>query len=193
MDRLIMKHRKEFAAALRAGKFEITKDGLVFPNQQVGVKGTYFIGEENEESGNILPDESLIAMLNTQFGASAKPAAWYIALFSGAITPIAGWTAANFSANSSEIISTTEGYSQATRPQYTPAVAAADAIDNLASKATFTIACTTSVVITGAALLSSNVRGGTAGILGSATRFANARTQYNADPFQIGYVVTLNS
>jgi hypothetical protein len=61
----------------------------------------------------------------------------------------------------------------------------------MASLATFTINNTAPMVIYGAALLSSNVKGGTTGTLASAGRFDASRTLYDNDVFQIGYRLTL--
>jgi hypothetical protein len=90
-----------------------------------------------------------------------------------------------------EITSNTEGFSQVTRPQYTPGAAAGGVIGNLSAKAEFSIVCSTSIVVNGAALISENTKGGTSGVLASCARFANARTLFNGDNFELGYTVSL--
>ena len=68
----------------------------------------------------------------------------------------------------------------------------AGVIGNLSSKAVFTIVCTTSINISGAALLSSNTKGSTsAGTLASASRFGTVRTVNSGDAFELGYEVEL--
>jgi hypothetical protein len=194
MDQLINKHKREFAADLDSGDYELTEGGLLFPRKSVMAKGMYFHsvnGQDEQESPNLINDEGILHFLNVVMGATAKIPTWYLALYSGAISPAGSWTAANFTANATEITSNTEGYSQTVRQTFVPGVAASGAIDNLASRASFTIACTTSINVNGAGLLSVSTKGGTTGVLLSSTRFATQRTLFNADIFQLGYRVTL--
>lgn len=192
--KLIRKHAKEFAAALKRGEFEITDSGLVFPKQKVLAAGEYFTVEDGQDVSlghNLQPDQALISMLNVYFKGTTQLTAWYLSLFSGAVTPDSTYTAANYPANASEITSNSEGYSNSTRPQWVPGTPASNALDNLTSKAVFNIECTTSITVQGGALHSSNVKGGTSGVLGSVARFNAARTLYDGDPFELGYKVTL--
>lgn len=194
MDRLIKKHAREFVADLREGEYELSEAGLVFPKKSVIARGEYFHsvnGEDEQVSRNLIVDQGILHILGVALGSTNKTAAWYLAPYATAISPAANWTAANFTATAGEITSTTEGYSETTRPLFSPASPAANAIDNLASRAGFTINCTTSVTINGAGLLSVNTRGGTTGVLLSATRFATARQVFDDDIFQLGYRVTL--
>lgn len=196
MDKLIRKHRREFASALRDKQYDVTDGGILFPKQQVFASGMYFHsvnGQDERCDPNLLPDASILNMLNVVFGVTAKQSTWYLSMYANAVSPAANWTAANYAATAGEITSLTEGYTQATRPTWTPGVAAAGQIDNLSARSTFTIACTTSLTVNGAALHSDNTRGGTTGVLGSAARFGQARTLYNDDSFQLGYRVTLAS
>lgn len=143
---------------------------------------------------NILPTEGLNNVLDVWIGAAPKPAGWYIALYSGAVSPAANWTANNFAANATEITSQTEGYSEATRPQFVAAgVAAGGVIDNIGNEAAYTIVCTTSINVNGVGFLSSNARGGTAGVLGSAARYGAVRTLQNGDAYEVGYRTTFTS
>jgi len=191
-----LKHAREFARALRNRDYEITPSGVVFVKQQVHAIGSYFhsvAGRDEQEAidHNLLPDAGILSILNTYFGGTSKQAAFYLALFSGAVNPSAALTAANFAATMSEITSNTEGYSQLTRPQWVPGAAAAGVIGNLSAKAQFTIVCTTSITVEGAALISDNTKGGTSGVLPSCARFTNPRTLFNNDPFELGYTVSL--
>ncbi|MBX9914092.1 MAG: hypothetical protein K2Y25_09345 [Pseudomonadaceae bacterium] len=196
MDK-IQKHSGEFAGALAAGNFEMTADGLLFPKQGVLASGIYYGsvngGDDEEEGKNLLPDQSMLDMLNVYFGAGTKRPNWYLALFAGQINPAANWTAANFAATASEIVSGSQGYSNATRPAFTTAPAAANQIGNIASKAAFNIVCTTSLNVEGAALLSDSGKGSTGGVLASAARYAQPRIVYNGDVYEVGYLVSLTS
>lgn len=197
MNEQILKHRRELAREYARGNYEQTEGGLLIKGVDVLASGVYFAsvngGALEVEGENLLPEEGLHHMLNVAFGATAKIANWYLALFAGQINPTDGWTAASFATTASEIVSATEGYSNATRPAFTGSPAAAKQITNLAAKATFNIVCTTSLVVEGAALLSSSGKGSTGGVLASASRFNQARTLYNGDVYELGYGVSLTS
>jgi len=176
--------------------YESTPEGLVFPKMGVLISGVYHHsvnGQDEQADKNLLPDAAILSILDVYFGDAAKINAWYLALYAGAVSPAANWTAANFAANATEITSNTEGYTELTRPQWVPSAAASGAKNNLTQKAKFTIATASSLTVNGAALLSSNVKGGTGGVLASAARFANPRTLFNDDTFEVGYTVTLTS
>ena len=151
--------RNSLARAIRGGDFEATESGILFPSIGVLAAGEYFDrinGGKWEFAGkNLLPTEGLSHILNVALGGKAKPAGYYLALFSGATAPNATWTAANFATVASEIVSQTEGYTLATRPQWSPTDTATNQIDNLGTVATVTIATTGTLTVTGAALLSS--------------------------------------
>ena len=114
-----------------------------------------------------------------------------LALFSGAAAPAANWTAASFAAAASEIVSLTEGYTNATRPAWTPANTSTGSIDNMASVASVTIATSSQLNVTGAAMLTNSTRGGTTGVLVSATKYAAARVFQSGDTYEVGYRLSL--
>lgn len=188
-----MKHLKDLAKFVQSGDYEETPEGLLI-HRGILAKGRYthsVNGQDLRIDPNLIPAEGIAYILGAAVGATAKISAWYLAVFSGNVSPASNWTAANFATQASEITSTTEGYSNATRPAWTAGSVTAGVIGNLASKAVFNIVCTTSVNISGAALLSSNVRGGTSGTLASASRFATVRQVYTGDAFELGYEVEL--
>lgn len=162
----------------------------------VYARGEYFGrvngGEWRKEGDNLIVLEGLAHILSVAFGQTAKPAGYYLALFSGATAPAANWTAANFAAVASEIVSMTEGYTSPTRPVWTPpASTATGSIDNMASIASVTMATAGTLNVTGAAMLTNSTRGGTTGALISATKYPVARTFQNGDTYDIGYRVSL--
>lgn len=184
--------KKELAKAIHNENFDVTESGLYFPTQSVGVKGEYFDRINDGEwmqTQNLITKEGLIDVLNTYFiNSKAKQAGFYLALFSGATAPAANWTAANFATVANEITSLTEGYTSATRPQFVPTSATDQTyIDNLANTARLTIATTSQLNVTGTALLTNSARGGTTGVLISATKYAAARTFQNGDTYDVGY------
>lgn len=177
--------------------FDETDEGIYFPKQGIMLSGEYMDrvnGGEVTFTKNLIPKEALIHVLNVAIGSKAKPAGLYLALFNGATAPADNWTAANFAATAGEIVSLTEGYTNATRPQFIPSDSTDQKyIDNFASVASVTIATTSQVNVTGVALLTNNQRGGTTGVLLSATKYPAARVFQNGDVFEIGYRVTATS
>lgn len=132
-------------------------------------------------------------MLNVAFGTTPKPAGYFLALFSAAAQPQSTWTAASFATTASEIVSMTEGYSGATRPEWKPTNTSTQAIDNLApaSVAKVTIKTASQLTVQGAALLTNSAKGSTAGVLISASKYPSARTFQDNDTYEIGYRLAL--
>lgn len=196
IDRDLQKHAREFAAALRDHKYEVSESGVFFPAQKAFASGVYIHdvnGADVREDHNIVTIEGLNHMLDVVLHGTTAVGTWYFGLFSANVTPVNTWTAANFTANSTEITSNTEGYSETTRQAFVEVAASAGSTNNTASKAAFTIATATSINVWGAGLLSSSVKGGTTGTLLSSAKFSAARTLYNTDVFNLGYTLTLTS
>ena len=183
--------RAELRQEVKAERFDITPEGVYFPRNGININGEYFArvngGGWEKEGDNLVVNEGLVHVLNVALGATAKPAGYFLALFSGSTTPAANWTAASFAAVANEIVSQTEGYTGATRPAWTPAAATAGSIDNLASAAQMTMATSSTLNVTGAALLTSSQRGGTTGVLVSASAFATTRMFQAGDLYELGY------
>lgn len=187
--------RKELAAAIHHENFDVTAEGIFFPKQGVMASGEYFDrinGGDWERTPNLIVTEGLAHILSVALGATAKPAGYYLALFSGAAAPAANWTAASFAAAASEIVSMTEGYTSPTRPVWTPpASTATNSIDNMAAIARVTMATAGQLNVSGAAMLTNSTRGGTTGKLISATKYAADRVFQNGDTYDIGYRLSL--
>lgn len=177
--------------------FDETKEGIFFPKHGFMLSGEYMDrvnGGEATFTKNLIPKEALIHVLNVAIGSKAKPAGSYLALFNGATAPADNWTASNFAATSGEIVSLTEGYTNATRPQFIPSDSTDQKyIDNFSNVASVTIATTSQLNVTGVALLTNNQRGGTTGVLLSATKYPATRVFQNGDVFEIGYRITATS
>ena len=177
--------------------FDETEEGIFFPKHGFMLSGEYMDrvnGGEATFTKNLIPKEALVHVLNVAIGSKAKPAGSYLALFNGAAAPADNWTAANFAATANEIVSLTEGYTNATRPEFIPTNADADKfIDNFRNVARVTIATTSQLNVTGVALLTNNQRGGTTGVLLSATKYPATRVFQNGDVFDIGYRITATS
>jgi hypothetical protein len=191
----LIKHARDIAGFINRGDFERTEEGLLIHSAILG-SGRYVHsvngGQDEREDHNLIPAEGIAYFLEVALGDSPKLANLYLAVFSGGVTPAANWTAANFPANATEITSTTEGYSNATRPQWARnGTSSGGVIGNLSTRAVFNIVCTSTLNISGAALLSDNVRGGVAGKLISASRYGSVRVVNNGDAFELGYEVQL--
>lgn len=196
IDRDLQKHAREFKGYLDNNQYDVSDEGILFPKAHVSIQGEYFAsspGYADSVEKNLVTTEGLNHLLMVALKDTAKLNTFYLALFSGAYTPVAGLTAATFTGAATEITSGTEGYSEAVRQTWVPAAASGGVMDNYASKANFTIATASSVTVRGAALLSSNVKGGVTGVLISASRFAQDRTQYDTDVFTLGYRVSIAS
>lgn len=199
-----LKHAREFAGYLRNFKYEVSPNGVYFPQANALARGTYthwVAGFESEmvSDHNIIPDEGLNHFLSVALkgpsGAGTQITTWYLMLHSGSGTPSASLTAANYNATLNEIVSGTEGYSEATRVQWV-----GDAVDtvntevvNGASPATFTIVTASTLAVNGAGLVSASTKGSTAGVLLSAGKFSATRNLSNTDEFKLKYKVDLDA
>lgn len=197
IDRELQKHSREFANALRNHQYEKTEGGeLFFPKQHAFISGVYthnVNGQDERIDSNLVVTEGMNHMLDVVLHGTTAVGTWYFGLYSGNYTPVATLTAATFTSATTEITSTTEGYSESTRQAFVEAAAASGSTNNTASKAAFTIATASSVSVWGAGLLSSSTRGGTSGTLLSAAKFSAVRTLYDTDVFNLGYTITLSS
>ena len=163
-------------------------------HEKIKARGEYFCrvnGGAWQRIGNMITDEGLSHILNVAFGSEAKPQGYDLAIHSGSATPAANWTGATYAAAASEIVSLTEGHTSATRPQWNPEAANGGVIDNVNTAASFTVATSGVLTVTGCALLTSPTRGGTSGVLVSAVQFPNVRQLQDGDIFDLGYRITL--
>lgn len=186
-------HFREFADAIDRGDYQVTDDGLLLKNAVLarGVYHAFVDGDLVERKPNLVPLQGLQYFLEAGLTGATAHTMWYLAIFAGAVNPMANWTAANFASGASEITSATEGYSNANRPQWVPGSISGSKLGNLSDLAAYNIVCTTNINIAGAALLSSNTKGGTSGVLVSATRFEAVHTVNNGSTFELGYEIEL--
>lgn len=169
---------------------EKVKAGGVFTVQCFDKDGNLKWTEENH---NLVVNVGLKDMNDKYFLGSAYTAAWYIGLYGAAasnnpaasdtMSSHAGWTEVT-------------AYSNATRPAATFAAATTadpSVITNSASPATFSINGTTTVG--GAFLTSNNTKGGTTGILFSASDFQSPgdRSVVSGDTLTVTYTFSLDA
>ena len=186
--------KRELQRAVGNHRFEQNdQGGLYFPAAGLVLAGMFNIqknDEEVEEFPNLIVDEFKNSALEQLFGGTAKIGTYYIAPYAGNVTPAASWTAANFTANSTEFTA----YDESTRGVWTVGAAASGAINNSASKATFTVSTAPSqTTIWGAGLLSASAKSATTGVLVAANKAAAARDNLvAADVITLGYTLTLS-
>ena len=194
IDRDLQKHAREFKGYIDNHQYDVTDEGILFPKAGALASGEYFYdsnGANPESTANLLPTQGLNYLLETSLRNGAQQTQWYLAIFSGAYTPVAGVTASTFTSSATEITSASEGYTETTRRPWTSVAASGGVTDNVADRAAFTIASANEVTIRGAALLSDPIKGGTNGVLLSIARFTNARTESSGNVFNLGYRVRL--
>ena len=169
---------------------EKVKAGGVFTVQCFDSEGNL---KWTAEKHNLVVNVGLKDMNDKYFTGSAYTAAWYIGLYGAAASndPAAGDTMASH-AGWTEVTD----YSEATRPAATFAAATTadpSVITNSASVAVFSINGTTTVG--GAFLTSDNTKGGTAGILFSASDFAapGDRSVVSGDVINCTYTFSLDA
>jgi hypothetical protein len=139
------------------------------------------------EDHNIIPTQGLNHILSVTCNGGAQVATWYVGIFEGNYTPVAGDTMATFVASSTE----TTAYTEAARPAWVEATPAAGSTTNSASKAEFTMNATKTIY--GAFLSSTATKAGTTGTLLSASRFATAKTADSGDILRVTVTMTLTS
>lgn len=197
LQRWLEKWDAHLAKALRTGQFVNHPDGGIVVFDDKRIRSGFFYRPEPGSNDvafapNLIVDQGLMKALGVMFGADAKIPEFFLALGNGASSPTAGLTAANVASTMGEITSLSEGYSNTTRPKWTPGAPAANVINNYANEAVFNITATTSITASCAFMVSSNVRGGTAGTLWSAAMFPEGdRTLFDGEPFGLGYQTTL--
>lgn len=178
------------AREFRNSHYEVAESGVYFPKSRLYIGGhfTHSInGEPYSIDANLVVNEGLNYLLNAAFGGGAAVTQFFLAPFSGNVTPVATWTGATYAATATEFVA----YVNATRPQWVEANAASQVISNSAAQAEFVFSAGGPYNLYGMALLSSNVKGGTGGILIAATRFAAPRlNQLAGDRLAVEYTIT---
>lgn len=174
----------------QSGASEGISGGGVFTVQCFDSTGNLKWEEENH---NLVVNVGLKDMNDKYFTGSAYTATWFIGLYGSGATnnPAAGDTAASH-AGWTEVTA----YSQATRPSAVFAAATTadpSVITNSASVAVFSINATTTVG--GAFLISNNTKGGTTGVLFSASDFTTPgdRAVVSGDTLNVTYTFSLDA
>lgn len=140
-----------------------------------------------ELTSNIVPTEGLNYLLSAGVAGGSQVSPWYVALFEGNYTPVAGLTAATFTAAATECTA----YDEAARVAYVEGTPSGGVVDNSASRAVFTMNATKTIY--GGALLSVSTKSSTSGTLLAAARFSSSRAVVDDDELSVRYSLTLTS
>lgn len=199
MSKEILRHAAEFKQAIDGNKYELSERGVYIPGAKVFIGGlyTHFAPRDGlgwQETPNIVTNEGLTDILSVYLKSGTQKTSWYLSLFTGNYTPLAGLTAATYPSTATENTSNTEGYTETNRQTWTGGAISGNAVNNTSSMAAFTFASATSVVVYGAAMHNIATRGATTGVLLSASKFSpSARTLYDGDVFNLSWQLTLTS
>lgn len=137
-----------------------------------------------ENINNLVVDEGLTHILDILFKSGTQITAWYLGIFEANYTPAADDTAANIAVRSTE----STAYNEATRETFVSGAIASNAVDNTASRATFTINATKTMY--GVFLASTSAKSGTLGTLLSVASFTTARAVISGDELLVTYTMT---
>lgn len=147
-----------------------------------------------EEIPNLVTNEGLDDLLTKYLKGSAYTAAWYVGLIDNASfgAVAAGDTAAKISltANSPTTNDWQEAddYSESVRQTLTLGSVSGQSVNNVASKAVYSINGT--VTVKGAFIASSSTKGGTSGVLYGEAAFSTARDLLSGDTLNVTCTLT---
>lgn len=188
---------KEKSQAIDSVAATVTAGGRLA--EHAGARGRYTVvcigadGQEKwrDEFPNLVVNEGLQLMNDTFFDGSAYTAAWYLGLVTGPAASTTFAAADTMASHGGWTEDTT--YSNATRPQVTFGSATLADPSVIATTATsFSINGTTTVA--GAFLTTDNTKGGTTGILFSASDFVGGdRLLQSGDTLNVTYTFTLEA
>ena len=164
------------------------RHGLLVPVKPKLVIGGHFCGKlfregkliDAFEVHNLIVNQGLDHILNTEFLSTAQITAWYMAPFTNNYTPVGTDTATSIVSNAGE----TNAYSGSTRQPYT-ATEATQQVTNAASPANFTF--TSALTIYGAFLASASAMMATTGVLFAAAQFATPKVVAVGDQLLLTY------
>jgi len=175
-------------------EYEKNGAGLLIPVNELRFGGRFEVTHMRkgkilsvEECKNLVVNQGLNHILDVSFHGSTAVSPWYVGLFEGNYTPVAGLTAATVASASTECTA----YDESVRQEYTEAAAASQSITNSASRATFTFNATKTVY--GAFLISDSTKSGTSGTLLAAARFSASKAVVDDDQLLVTYTFNASS
>lgn len=130
---------------------------------------------------NRIPDAGLAFLARAPFGDVSPISTFYVGLFAGDYIPSGTTSAVDIPANMQEFVD----YSEVVRPLWDRGFEAPGTMDNILSKAVFTV--TQNRTVRGGFLVSDSIKGGNSGLVLSCVRFATAK------PLEVGQTVQVVS
>lgn len=182
------RHGAEIARALRLSKYGINANGdIKLDNSTLtvgGVHGNAIIlpsGElyDPQRGRNRVVKEGRIRMANSAMAGVSAITAWYLAPFSGNVTPDDDWTAATFKDVATEF----KAYTPTSRPPWTVVAASTSAFltnEPALAASTITFTGTGPYTLYGQGLISIATKSANTGTLYSAARYGSPRSNMNA-------------
>lgn len=140
---------------------------------------------ETFEDFNLLPQVSVNHIAGLIRGTTTPISDWYMGIFENNYVPTSGVTAADLPGVVGECVA----YSEATRPAFNESYDGVSVIDNLASKAVFTM--TADKTLYGGFIVSTNGKGGNTGLILSIARFSSPKVVPNGAEFSLSAQLTL--
>jgi hypothetical protein len=184
----LFQRRRELLKQLASKQYEVTPAGVYFEKTQALVGGSivhWQNGADMRVDHNTFTIEGLNYLFDTGFNRSAAATAFYVAPFSGNVTPASTLTAATYVATLTEATA----YDESARPEYVDIAAASGSVTNTASRAEIT--ANAAVTIWGAGLLSVATKSSGSGVCLAAAKFASSRVLADNDVLAFDYTLTL--
>lgn len=126
---------------------------------------------DTEVIHNLIPTEGINYLIGAGLKGATPVTSWYVGLFEGDYSPVAGDTMATFPGNATECTA----YVETARPALTLGTVSGGTVDNTASKAEFT-GNATGKLVKGGFISSVPTKGATTGVLVSAVRFTTPKS-----------------
>lgn len=183
-------------ADIRRYGYEIAEEGLIIPVAKIMAGGVFDYelrrhgkngGRDFWRSPNLAVDQGLNLMNDVFFHGTTQVSPWYVGLFEGDYTPVAGDTAATFPGSATECTA----YDETTRVEYVEAASAGKLTTNSANRATFTF--NAAKTIRGGFLSSVAAKGAITGSLFAADRGAASKGVEDDDVLLVAYGFTLSA
>lgn len=156
--------------------------GFVYLFKCIGLDGKIRWEERME---NIIPNEGRDYILNAALNGGSQYSTWYIGLFEGSYTPVAGDGAATFPGSATE----TTAYTSSTRPVLNDGALVSGLWANVASPASFVFSA--DKTIRGGFISSLATKGGVSGVLLSAVLGSSPKSVDSGETLQVTSGLTL--
>ena len=184
----LFKHSGAILRDLANFHYELTESGVYLEKEHAFVGGSIIHtlnGGDMRVDHNTFTIEGLNYLFSVGMDAGSAAAGFYVAPFSGNVTPASTLTAATFTSTLTEATA----YSESARPAYTIVAPASGSVTNTASRAEITANATVS--IWGAGILSVSTKSSTSGTCIAAAKFSAVRSLVSTDVLAFDYTLTL--